>query len=162
MKKTARQKLDDIDHQIQDLCNKRTKLRASVDAEDTNALKAKFVGKWVTLGGWGTYDEHAYDKESGGDYRIFRIDNLRKFATAEYRLDRNCDYRLIVSEKLNLRSDNVLLCRTKKDPKCDIKDMAHLTVISGKELARVLHRVNKNMGDLLSELTALEQAFTHG
>ena len=49
MKKTARQKLDDIDHQMQDLRNKRDKLRASVDAEDTNALKAKFVGKWVTL-----------------------------------------------------------------------------------------------------------------
>ena len=162
MKKTARQKLDDIDHQIQDLRNKRTKLRASVDAEDTNALKAKFVGKWVTLGGWGTYDEHTYDKASGGHYRIFRIDNLRKFAPGEYRLERECEYRLIVFDELNLRSDNMLFCRTKKDQKCDIKDMAHLTVISNKELARVLHRVNKNMGAMLSELTALEQEVTHG
>ena len=162
MKKTARQKLDDIDHQIQDLRNKRAKLRASVDAEDMRALKAKFVGKWVTVGGWGTHDEHTYDKAAGGHYRIFRIDNLRKFAPGEYRLDRECDYRLIVSEELDMRSDDMLFCRTKKDPKCDIKDMAHLTVISNKALARVLHRVNKNMGAMLSELTALEQEFTHG
>lgn len=157
MKKTARQKLDDIDHQIQELNDKRAKLRASVDAEGTNALKAKFVGKWVTLGGWGTYDEHTYDKESGGHYRIFRIDNLRKFAPGEYRLERECEYRLIVSEKLDLRSDNILFCRTKKDQKCDIKNMTHLKVISNKELARVLHRVNKNMGDLLKDMVALEK-----
>ena len=157
MKKTARQKLDDIDHQMQELRNKRDKLRASVDAEDMNALKAKFVGKWVALGGWGTYDEHTYNKSISGHYRIFRIDNLRKFAPGEYRLDRDCDYRLVVSEELNLCSDNVLFCRTKKDPKCDIKDMAHLTVLSNKELARVLHRVNKNMGDLLKDMVALEK-----
>ena len=157
MKKTARQKLDDIDHQIQDLRNKRAKLKASVDAEDTNALKAKFVGKWVTLGGWGTHDEHTYDKDAGGHYRIFRIDNLRKFAPGEYRLDRDCNYRLTVSEELDMRSDAMLFCRTKKDPKFDIKDMAHLTVISNKELARVLHRVNKNMGAMLKDMVALEK-----
>lgn len=157
MKKTARQKLDDIDHQIQDLRDKRAKLSASVAIEDMNTLKAKFVGKWVALGGWNTYDEHIYDKKSGGHYRIFRIDNLRKFAPGEYRLDRDCDYRLVVSEELDLRSDGMLFCRTKKDPKCDIKDMAHLTVIPNKELARLLHRVNKNMGDLLKDMVALEK-----
>lgn len=160
MKKTARQKIDDIDHQIQYLCDKRAKLMASVDTEDMNVLKAKFVGKWVTLGGWGTHDEHTYDKESGGHYRIFRIDKLRKFAPSEYRLDRDCDYRLVVSEELNLRSDDTLFCRTKKDTKFDIKDMTHLTVISNKELASVLHRINKNLGSMLSELTELEQEFT--
>lgn len=162
MKKTARQKIDDIDHQIQELRDKRAKLSASVAIEDMNALKAKFVGKWVTLGGWGTHDEHTYDKESGGHYRIFRIDNLRTFAPDEYRLDRDCDYRLVVSEKLNLYSDDTLFCRTKKDTKFDIKDMAHLTVISNKALARVLHRANKNLGSMLSELTALEQELTNG
>lgn len=162
MKKTARQKIDDIDHQIQELCDKRAKLRASVDAEDMNALKAKFVGKWVTLGGWGTHDEHTYDKESGGHYRIFRIDNLRKFAPDEFRLDRDCEYRLVVSDEMELRSDDILFCRIKKDTKFDLKDMAHLTVISNKALARVLHRVNKNMASMLSELTALEQELTNG
>ena len=126
--------------------------------EDTNALKAKFVGKWVTLGGWGTYDEHTYDKASGGHYRIFRIDNLRKLAPGEYRLERECDYRLIVSDVLDLRSDNTLFCRTKKDKKCDIKNMAHLKVLSNKELARVLHKVNKNMGALLKDMVALEKS----
>lgn len=161
MKKTTRQKLDDIDHKIQDLRNERAKLRASVDAEDTNALKAKFVGKWVTLGGWGTHDEHTYDKKAGGHYRIFRIDNLRKFAPGEYRLDRSCDYRLSVSNELSLRSDGILFCMDKKDTKCDIMDMAHLTVISDKEMAKVLCKVNKNLCGLLSELTTLEQDFTH-
>lgn len=157
-KKTASQKLDDIDHQIKELYAKRNKLSASVAIKDTKALKAKFVGKWVTLGGWGTYDEHAYDKASGGDYRIFRIDNLRKFAPGEYRMAPECDYRLIVSDELNLRSDNMLFCRTKKDQKCDIKNMAHLKVISNKELARVLHKVNRNMGDLLKDMVALEKS----
>lgn len=161
MKKTTRQKLDDIDHQIQNLRDERAKLSASVDAEDTNALKAKFVGKWVTLGGWGTHDEHTYDKTSGGHYRIFRIDNLRKFAPGEYRLDRSCDYRLSVSNELSLRSDGILFCREKKDTKCDIMDMAHLTVISDKEMAKVLCKVTKNLCSLLSDLTALEQDFTH-
>ena len=157
-KKTASQKLNEIDHQIKELYDKRNKLSASVAIEDTNALKAKFVGKWVTLGGWGTYDEHTYDKASGGHYRIFRIDNLRKFAPGDYRLDSDCEYRLIVSEELNLRSDNMLFCRTKKDQKCDIKNMAHLKVISNKELARVLHRINKNMGNLLKDMVALEKS----
>ena len=157
MKKTARQRLEDIDHQIQDLRDKRAKLSASVAIEDMNALKAKFVGKWVTLGGWNTYDEHTYNKSISGHYRIFRIDNLRKFSPGEYRLDCDCDYRLVVSEELDLRSDGILFCRTKKDPKCEIKDMAHLTVISNKELARVLHRVNKNMGALLKDMVALEK-----
>lgn len=160
MKKTTRQKLDDIDHQIQELRDKRAKLSASVEIENMNALKTKFAGKWVTLGGWGTHDEHTYVKESGGHYRIFRIDNLRKFAPDEYRLDRDCNYRLVVSEELAIRSDGILFCRTKKDTKFDIKDMAHLTVISNKELARVLHGINKNMASMLSELTALEQEFT--
>lgn len=161
MKKTTRQKLDDLDHQIQNLRNERAKLRASVDAEDTNALKAKFVGKWVTLGGWSTHDEHTYDKKAGGHYRIFRIDNLRKFAPGEYRLNRSCDYRLSVSNELSLRSDGILFCMEKKDTKCDIMDMAHLTVISDKEMAKVLCKVTKNLCSLLSDLTALEQDFTH-
>jgi len=161
MKKTTRQKLDDIDHQIQNLRNERAKLRASVDAEETNALTAKFVGKWVTLGGWGIHDEHTYDKTAGGHYRIFRIDNLRKFAPGEYRLDRSCDYRLSVSNELSLRSDGILFCMDKKDTKCDIMDMAHLTVISDKEMAKVLCKVTKNLCNLLSDLTALEQDFTH-
>ena len=158
MKKTASQKLNDIDHQIKELYAKRNKLSASVAIEDTKALKDKFVGKWVTLGGWGAYDEHAYDKASGGHYRIFRIDNLRKFAPGEYRLERECDYRLIVSEELNLRSDDMLFCRTKKNTKCDIKNMARLKVISNKELARVLHKVNKNMSALLKDMVALEKS----
>lgn len=159
MKKTASQKLNDIDNQIKELYAKRNKLSASVAIEDMKALKDKFVGKWVALGGWGTYDEHTYNKGISGHYRIFRIDNLRKFATDEYRLDRDCDYRLIVSEELNLRSDDMLFCRTKKDTKCDIKNMDHLKVLSNKELARVLHKVNKNMGALLKDMVALEKSF---
>ena len=162
MKKTARQKLDDINQQLQELNDKRDKLSASVAIEDMKALKAKFVGKWVVLGGWGTHEEHTYDRGISGRYRIFRIDNLRKFVPGECRLEHDCDYRLIVSEELNLRSDDMLFCRTKKNTKCDIKNMAHLKVISNKELARVLRRVNKNLGSMLSELTSLEQEITHG
>jgi len=155
MKKTALQKLDDIDQQIQDLTKKREKLNATVVAEDMNALKAKFVGRWVTIGGWGTHDEHTYDKASGGHYRIFKINGLRKFAPGEYRLDGN--YRLNVSDELDLRSDGILFCRTKRDPKCDIKDVSHLTVISEKKLAGELHRINRSLWAMLSDLTELEK-----
>ena len=46
--------------------------------------------------------------------------------------------------------------------KCYIRNIDHLQIISDKELARMLHRVNKNLGSMLSDLTALEQEITHG